>query len=189
MESAKEQEICRACAEEHNFNATRNLAIEILCQIFKGVLVDFESGYSLYVIYVCHTWRSAALDDPHLWTDLRRVTACNADLARKLISCSKGLPVDISYSFYQYDDDSDPLPSAQQALDLISDPNRFRTLYFKYCNQDFLNLFTYPTPPLSRILCRYPEPTMPPNFLAGLAESVWLRFLEHTMYTNEVLFR
>ncbi|KAF9491303.1 hypothetical protein BDN71DRAFT_85309 [Pleurotus eryngii] len=184
--TATQQEMCRTRAEEHNlrFSATRTLPVEILCQIFR-IIFTSHSGrrLSLYVTHVCRAWRSAALDDPHLWTDLTKLTGCNHDLARDLIARSKDLPVDIAYWGDEHNADTFSSPVSSLKLDLISTPHRFRALSFMCPDDDFLAKFVYPTTSLIRLRFGCGVCTIPPNFLGGFAPRLRHLSFEHINIT------
>ncbi|KAJ8475386.1 hypothetical protein ONZ45_g15626 [Pleurotus djamor] len=142
--------------------ATRHLPVEILSMIFR-ILEDTHRYNSplpwISVTHVCRLWRTTAINEPRLWTNLED---CRENWKPEMLHRAKTAPVHLKVQGTPLVDQF--VPSA-----VLPCPERLRGLTW-YDNADHLLTLVKPAPFLESVNLRLQSPApLPEGFLGGSA--------------------
>ncbi|KAJ8519499.1 hypothetical protein ONZ45_g3567 [Pleurotus djamor] len=142
--------------------ATRHLPVEILSMIFRILENTYRYNAPLpwvSVTHVCRLWRTTAIDEPRLWTNL---DDCREGWRPEMLSRAKKALVDLRMLRRPLADQ--PISSA-----ILSSPERLRRLTW-YDNADHLLTMVKPAPSLEYVYIELESPAhLPAGFLGGSA--------------------
>ncbi|KAF4578232.1 hypothetical protein EYR40_001603 [Pleurotus pulmonarius] len=179
------------CRRNMDCSATKKLPSEILSAIFRELITAYRRGRGprcLPVSHVCQVWRTVALNEPRLWSDLDGLSSGWLEECERR---SKAAPLRIRYVRHSSisddgDDEGNPLfalsnssgspwvgstilsAKAQKVLDpLFGQPGRLGRLHIEACEDDLMSSLDAPAPYLSTL--NVGRVDIPDGFLGGVA--------------------
>ncbi|KAJ8519495.1 hypothetical protein ONZ45_g3569 [Pleurotus djamor] len=167
--------------ELHNANcaATSRLPVEVLSMIL-GYLVSASKASIILppmgwinFTHVCRLWRTIAINEPRLWTDL---ATCRSGWQQEMLIRARRAPVHLMV-------DSNPLSEQQVASAVIPFPERFKSLTWRD-NPDELLKLVKPAPFLESVNIHLKSPApLPAGFLGSYAPRLRI-FYSRNVYVH-----
>ncbi|KAJ8475389.1 hypothetical protein ONZ45_g15625 [Pleurotus djamor] len=167
--------------ELHNANcaATSRLPVEVLSMIL-GYLVSASKASIILppmgwinFTHVCRLWRTTAINEPRLWTDL---ATCRSGWQQEMLIRARQAPVHLMV-------DSNPLSEQQVASAVIPFPERFKSLTWRDNSDELLKLVK-PAPLLESVNIHLKSPApLPAGFLGSYAPRLRI-FYSRNVYVH-----